>query len=348
MKLLAVAAAAFAISGGANAYSLPEEVRYVQQLAKDSPAELVQHIQESPLAAVFEGYQPSASEAFTPYSGASSVPTVVAHGMGDSCFNPGMKQITEDIGTHMGSYSVCIPTGNSQIMDTINGFLMTMDKSIDVFAQKIKADPKLANGFNALGLSQGNSLIRGYIQKYNDPPVKKVIHVHGTVSGVAGFPQCNPSGKLLGPVCRALSAIIGDLAYNPLVQGILFQADYFRHPAHVNSTWYKKYSQLAQLNNEGDTVTAEYKTNFAKVEKLTMVKAKGDTMVFPNDGEWWGLYEKDMKTIDQMKDTSLYKNDNFGLKTVDEAGKIFYETTDGNHLQFTIEQLHGWLNKYWQ
>ena len=51
-------------------------------------------------------------------------------------------------------------------MDTINGFLMTMDKSIDVFAQKIKADPKLANGFNALGLSQGNSLIRGYIQKY--------------------------------------------------------------------------------------------------------------------------------------------------------------------------------------
>ena len=55
-----------------------------------------------------------------------------------------------------------------------------------------------------------------------------------------------------------------------------------------------------------------------------------------------------MKTIDQMKDTSLYKNDNFGLKTVDEAGKIFYETTDGNHLQFTIEQLHGWLNKYWQ
>ena len=199
--------------------------------------------------------------------------------------------------------------------------------------------------------------------------MKKVIHVHGTVYGVAGFPQCNPSGKLLGPVCRALSAIIGDLAYNPLVQGILFQADYFRHPAHVNSTWYKKYSQLAQLNNEGDKVNADYKTNFAKVEKLTMVKAKGDTMVFPNDGEWWGLYEKDMKTIDQMKvcrshlspypslacaltplpspllppppptpfpvhpfpsakDTTLYKGDNFGLRTVDEAGKIFFETTD--------------------
>jgi hypothetical protein len=39
-------------------------------------------------------------------------------------------------------------------------------KSVDVFAAKIRADPKLANGFNAVGFSQGNSLIRGYIQKY--------------------------------------------------------------------------------------------------------------------------------------------------------------------------------------
>jgi hypothetical protein len=37
---------------------------------------------------------------------------------------------------------------------------------VDVFAAKIRADPKLANGFNAVGFSQGNSLIRGYIQKY--------------------------------------------------------------------------------------------------------------------------------------------------------------------------------------
>merc|ERR1711988_1710773 len=109
----------------------------------------------------------------------NTFPTVLAHGLGDSCFNGGMKEITKDVGTHIGTYSVCVPTGDTWLSDTINGF-----------AKKIAADPKLANGFNAIGFSQGNSLIRGYIHKYNDPPVLNVLHVHGTVSGVSGFPQC--------------------------------------------------------------------------------------------------------------------------------------------------------------
>jgi palmitoyl-protein thioesterase len=58
---------------------------------------------------------------------------------------------------------------------------------------------------------QGNSLCRGYIQKYNDPPVANFLSVHGTVSGVAGFPNCDPQG-LLGPVCKQLADLCGDLA----------------------------------------------------------------------------------------------------------------------------------------
>ena len=65
----------------------------------------------------------------------------------------------------VGVYSVCIPTGDTRIKDTINGFLLDMDSSVDVFAAAIKADPNLAGGFNAFGLSQGNNLIRGYIAK---------------------------------------------------------------------------------------------------------------------------------------------------------------------------------------
>jgi len=69
-------------------------------------------------------------------------------------------------------------------------------------------------GFNCVGFSQGNSLCRGYIQKYNDPPVITFISVHGTVSGVAGFPHCNPAG-LLGPVCKTLANLGGDVACVP-------------------------------------------------------------------------------------------------------------------------------------
>ena len=77
-------------------------------------------------------------------SGASKLPTVFMHGMGDSCFNEGdrsfhdyrnrdvlypllscllsgMQSITEDVGKHLGTKAFCIPTGPDQASDTNNG-----------------------------------------------------------------------------------------------------------------------------------------------------------------------------------------------------------------------------------
>jgi len=275
----------------------------------------------------------------------TAYPTVTAHGMGDSCFNAGMKQITELIAQTTSQYAVCVPTGATKGKDTNNGFFMTMDKNVDVFAAAIKKDPKLANGFNCAGFSQGNSLCRGYIQKYNDPPVITFLSVHGTVSGVAGFPHCNPTG-LLGPVCRTLTNLGGAAAYNKLAQNTLFQIDYFRDPTDVNQTNYKTYSQLAQWNNEGETVDPKINANFAKVKRWAMVKAMKDTMVYPNDGEWWGQFAADGKTRLAMNETEWYTKDLFGLKTADQAGKIMFDSSPGNHLQFTETELFGWVDKY--
>lgn len=276
----------------------------------------------------------------------SKYPTVTAHGMGDSCFNDGMKQITEIIATRTGQYGVCIPTGSNKIEDTERGFFMTMNKNVDVFAEKIRADPKLANGFNCVGFSQGNSLCRGYIQKYNDPPVITFLSVHGTVSGVAGFPNCNPDG-LLGIVCKELSHLCGDLSYTKLTQGMLFQINYFRDPMRVNTDAYKKNSEIAQWNNEGEVVNETFKENFGKVKRFAMIKAEKDTMVFPNEGEWWGHFaDGQLKEVLTMKDTVWYKNDTFGLRTADEAGKILFNSTTGNHLQFTQEELVWWVDNY--
>ena len=61
--------------------------------------------------------------------------------MSDSCFE-GMKQITEMIATRTGQYGVCVPTGDSRIVDTERGFFMTMDKSVEVLAEN-QTDPKL-------------------------------------------------------------------------------------------------------------------------------------------------------------------------------------------------------------
>jgi palmitoyl-protein thioesterase len=280
---------------------------------------------------------------------AGALPIVVTHGMGDSCFNGGMKQITEAAGSHMGVYSVCVPGGDNDISDTLSGFLTTMDKNVDIFAEKVRKDPKLAGVFNAFGLSQGNSVIRGYIERYNNPPVKHYLSVHGTIMGVSGFPNCNPAG-VLGSICDTLDEVLGDLAYTELVQNILFQANYFRDPTRMGTDKaYLEHSQIAQWNNENVIkANATFKTNFASVEGYAMVKAMKDTMVFPNEGEWWGEFKPgQFKEVQKLTETDLYANDLFGLKTVDQAGKFKFNSTTGEHLQFTVAELEGWLDMYW-
>ena len=44
-----------------------------------------------------------------------------------------------------------------------------------------------------------------------------------------------------------------------------------------------------------------------------------------------------------MRETQWYKLDLFGLRTADEAGKILFNHTAGNHLQFSRDELLGWL-----
>jgi hypothetical protein len=41
-----------------------------------------------------------------------------------------------------------------------------------------------------------------------------------------------------------------------------------------------------------------------------------------------------------------YIDDLFGLKTADEAGKIVFNTTSGNHLQFSDGELRWWVSNY--
>jgi palmitoyl-protein thioesterase len=326
---------------------LPPSLQLLMDLVTNSPDDAAKLISESPVAAIAPVIAAPADSG----SADEYIPTVVAHGMGDSCFNAGMKSITNGIGQKTGQYSTCIGTAGNRITDTIDGFLKNMDKSVDYFADKIKKDPKLANGFNCVGFSQGNSLCRGYIQKYNDPPVNSFMSVHGTVMGVSAFPSCFRQEKPLGLVCKALAEVLGDAAYAKLIQDILFQADYYRHNVGPNAHRYLDNSQLAAMNNENpDKFDETIKTNFAKTNQFVMVKAAKDSMVYPNENEHWGAMDDapNGNKILTMKETKFYKQDLFGLKTADEAGKIHFEETAGNHLQFTDAQLYGWIETYWK
>ncbi|KAG7374140.1 palmitoyl protein thioesterase [Nitzschia inconspicua] len=290
-------------------------------------------------------------------SSSQQLPVVFAHGMGDSCFNNGMI----DIGKHTSSlldnvYVTCIPTGDTQAEDTTNGYFLSMDASVDVFAAKVAMDPKLTNGFHAIGFSQGNNVIRGYIARYNTPTVHTFLAVNGVNAGEGTVPGCFPNKSVdlqeqfqVGGFCDLLLEQASRRAYTEFAQQHSFQAGYWRDPRRKEQEAYYQYSQLARWNNEGPQNKNEtLNANYAKTSKFVWVKATEDSMVWPKEGEQWGCPDPDdpFTHILPMNETEWYKEDLFGLKTAQEAGKNYFETFVGDHLQFSMQDFNRWITTY--
>lgn len=104
---------------------------------------------------------------------------------------------------------------------------------------------------------------------------------------------------------------------------------------------------LPDINNE-KTVNATYRENFIKLQSLVLIRANGDTQVFPKESEWFGAYEDNepYKRVLAFNETKWYREDSFGLQTLDKAGKVHFLATEGNHLQFSTAFLLEVVEKY--
>lgn len=253
-------------------------------------------------------------------------PVVFLHGMGDSGTNPGMKSICKTASDkYPGLYSVC-----STVADGMSSISTRLDKQIEEFVESVRADPKLANGFTAVGLSQGNLVIRGYIERINDPPVHKFISICGPHGGEGSCPA-NLLYQAICPIWK-LDPYGAPLAFSDYWKDVTDQAKYLE-----KSRW------LADINNEKTTKNATYKTNMLKLTKYVMVEALNDTIVEPHASESHGFYKwgsnpKD-KDIVTYKDTDGYKGDWIGLKTLEGFNRLDYHTYVGDHLRFS--------NQFW-
>jgi palmitoyl-protein thioesterase len=273
-------------------------------------------------------------------------PTILVHGMGDSCFNPGFSSLTDLVGSISRQPAICIPAGDTLESDTTNTFVLNMNIQVEQFAKAVKSDPRLANGMNAIGLSQGNLVIRAYIQLINDPPILSFISVHGPQAGVGGLPRCNPMKGMAKYICDFVDTVLGELAYNSIVQNALSQANFFRDPQHI-----AEYLQSCVfLPKILDQVPAgsKQRDNLLKLKHLVLILAERDTMIIPRDSEWFSAFEdgdswQHQKVI-AMESCPWYKT--LGLDVLKSSGRLHQLTTKGDHLQFSRTELTGWISTY--
>jgi palmitoyl-protein thioesterase len=149
-------------------------------------------------------------------------------------------------------------------------------------------------------------------------------------------------------MCDLLMEQASRRAYTEWAQEHSFQANYWRDPRPVEKEAYQTFSQLAQWNNEGLVFNQTIKDNWSKTSKFVWVLALQDSMIWPKEGEHWGAPDPNdpFNHILRMNQTEWYQKDLFGLKTAQEAGKNAFETFDGDHLQFTMEDFHKWVETY--
>merc|ERR1712083_112339 len=88
----------------------------------------------------------------------------------------------------MGVHVFNVAIGQPEIIDGINGVLMPCVDQIDWVCQKL-LDPLMADGYNAIGISQGGLLVRGLVQRC-PLPVKNLITFGSPHQGVFGIPDC--------------------------------------------------------------------------------------------------------------------------------------------------------------
>jgi len=326
--------------GGTNT-TWQEASRLAADLAQ---ARVGQVMQFGPPAAADGGLQrPIVANLSWPWD-VPKVPVVLMHGMGDFADNTGMQNMQRTIARELGIYvrAVALCKDKSQYAncageDQHNGFFMTMDDQVDQFARVVRSDPQLAKGFHALGLSQGNLVIRGYIHRYNDPPVRAFVSVHGPQMGVAGLPHCDVAGGL-AVICRSVAWLTSFGAYTGFVQDRLAQANYYRDPARLEEFRGNAHF-LPYINNEVKSRDSpRFANNFRSLRKLVLVMADDDSMVQPKESAHFGYFSEGSRSdIVAMRQAPWYTGDWFGLRTLDEARKIDFHHTRGDHLQVSVE-----------
>jgi len=265
-------------------------------------------------------------------------PVVLMHGLTDEAKtmeNP-KKWIQADF---PGIYVANIEIGNGKISSLLQYF----PTQIDEFARKVQADPQLRNGFNVIGHSQGGLIVRGYVEKYNNPPVYNMITWAAPHGGQYGVPELDP---IIPDLAKIFSQLLAGNLTDVIQYGFTF-ATYWRDPLH-----YERYLNvshwIADFNNERPKKNPQYKANMMKLNAFMMQYSTIDTIIIPSTS---GIFQNfkvntTTKEVVPLKESALYKEDWVGIRALDESGRLFQGRTDCKHELFPNDVCKKWYDQF--
>ncbi len=262
-----------------------------------------------------------------------SLPIAVFHGLGDNCHNPGMADFTKLLGTETGFVSHCFETGA--------GFSTSFLDQCKTACEQIQKHQDFQGDFSVIGLSQGGLIARYIIENCNTKGfVRNIVSVGGPQMGVSKFPHCS---NHLNPFCILLNGITDESVYTSFIQNNVGPAGYFRTNKDIDN-YYKRSTLLAPLNNESSKDDSR-RERLISIKKMHLVMFTKDTMIIPKETAWFG-YWNEKGELKKITDSDIYKNDLIGLRELNEKNVITYDEINGDHLQFTKEDIKNKMIPY--
>ena len=166
--------------------------------------------------------------------------------------------------------------------------------------------------------------------------VKRFIAIGSPLAGTHQLPHC-----LRGVTCHILNSFADWFCYKGYVQDTFGPSGYFRVSNHLGR-YNKSKSVLLDVNNQGKNFDESAKVRFSQLDKLVLIQYKRDTMITPRESVYFNELDEKHNLVD-MKDTDIYKNDLFGLKTLDEQGKIIKYLIDEEHCYYGWEDINNYV-----
>ncbi|GJS50066.1 palmitoyl-protein thioesterase 1-like protein [Tanacetum coccineum] len=254
------------------------------------------------------------------------------HRIGDQCSNKGMTQFTQQLSNLSNSQGFCIEIGDG----ACDSWFMSLLQQTEAVC-KVKNMHQLANGYNIVGLSQGNLIGRGVVEFCDGAP-----QASGPHAGTASVPLCGS-----GIFCKIADALIKSEIYSDYIQEHLAPSGYLKLPNNMDA-YLKHCSFLPKLNNEiPEERNSTYKERFSSLENLVLIMFEQDTVVIPKETAWFGYFPYgEFSPVLATQQTKLYIEDWIGLKTLDEAGRVKYINVTGNHLGISNTDIEKYVVPY--
>ncbi|KAK7309067.1 hypothetical protein RJT34_05506 [Clitoria ternatea] len=264
------------------------------------------------------------------FSVSHSTPFIVIHGISDQCSHRGVKRFTEQLSIFAGVEGYCVEVGNG----SWDSWFMPLKEQTEIVCEKVKQMEELKEGYNIVGLSQGNLIGRGVVEFCEGaPPVKNFISLAGPHAGTASVPLCGSS-----ILCIIADNLIKGEIYSSYVQEHLAPSGYLKLPNAIPK-YLENCRFLPKLNNEiPDHRNSTYKERFSSLQNLVLImvsslKFEHDTVLIPKETSWFGFYPDGFfQPVLPPQETELYVEDWIGLRALDEAGKVHFISVPGRHL----------------